>query len=119
MKDPFDPGTIAAFPVERRLLEKDIQEKCVAWARARGYWARKFSSPANRSVPDYLFSKQFFRIALMFAVEFKAPGKKPTQAQLEEMNAMEASGYNVMWCDRVEDFKTYVTTLEKPFVNPR
>ncbi|MCI0350278.1 MAG: hypothetical protein L0Z53_12710, partial [Acidobacteriales bacterium] len=41
---------------KRRLLEKDIQKKCVDYARSKGFWARKFSSMSQRSVPDYIFS---------------------------------------------------------------
>ena len=44
--------------VERKLLEKEVQKQCVDWARARGYWARKFSSQSQRSVPDYLFARE-------------------------------------------------------------
>ena len=56
MKTLADLTTPAVVP-ERRMLEKDVQKQCVDWARALGLWARKFSSPANRSVPDYLFAK--------------------------------------------------------------
>ena len=47
----------APAEITRTVLEKDLQDDCVAWVRARGYWARKFSSISHRSVPDYLFAK--------------------------------------------------------------
>lgn len=115
MKDPF-ADNIEPRKVVRKLKEKDIQNACVAWMRARGYWARKFSSPANRSVPDYLFSHMLWD---KLAVEFKAPGKTSTDAQTEEQEAMRAAGWEV-WSDvgsskdgDVERFKQAVLERER------
>lgn len=110
MKDPFDTATedFISRPVKRALLEKDIQKACVDWARDNGWWARKFSSPANRSVPDYLFARLSFTglTQKKIAVEFKAPGKDSTKAQIEEQAAMRAAGWDVIQVDNVEYFKT-------------
>jgi hypothetical protein len=92
----------------RRLLEKDVQKMCVEWARRRGYWARKFSSQSQRSVPDYLFSMTL----LKFACEFKAPGKTSTPAQVDEQNAMRKAGWFVFESDNVEHFTGEVTSFE-------
>lgn len=95
--------------VDRRVLERDVQRRCVEWARARGYWARKFSSQSQRSVPDYLMAK----VGVIFAVEFKAPGSHgPTEAQADEMAAMTLAGWRVFWCSSVEMFKQQVETIE-------
>lgn len=94
MKDPFSDD-IEPRKVVRKLLEKDIQGSCVDWMRSRGYWARKFSSPANRSVPDYLFSHNRYG---KLGVEFKAPSKKSTDNQIEEQNKMREAGWEV-WAD--------------------
>jgi len=83
-----------AQPLVKRLLEADVQSACVAYARSKGFWARKFSSPANRSVPDYLFAKHPVKLA----VEFKAPGKSSTKAQTEEQGLMMDAGWT-MWVD--------------------
>jgi hypothetical protein len=98
----------APVEVQRTLLEKDVQKQCVDWARARGYWARKFSSQSQRSVPDYLFAKP----GVKFACEFKAPGKKPTDAQLDEMQLMRDAGWTVFWVDSLELFKESVAHAE-------
>lgn len=108
MKDPFSPD-FEILPVIRKLLEKDIQSACVAWARKRGWWARKFSSPANRSVPDYIYGKDGCTIF----VEFKAPGKKATEAQLEEHKAMAEVGLMVHVIDDIERFKSLFGEWEK------
>ena len=109
MKDIF-ADDVAPQTVQKKLLEKDIQKTCVDWARNRGWWARKFSSPANRSVPDYLFSRagngKFFS-------EFKAPKKKATDAQLEEQRLMRIAGWiGLQECDGVAMFKEFVLALE-------
>lgn len=99
--------TEAATPV-RKLLERDVQKKCVEWARARGYWARKFSSQSQRSVPDYLFAREH----LIFAIEFKAPGKVSTDAQVEEQQVMIDAGWFVYEIDDFKRFKEVVFALE-------
>lgn len=118
LADPWD-SEISLAPVKRKLLEKDIQKACVAYARDHGYWARKFSSPANRSVPDYLFGKKFAQINVKWAEEFKAPKKNPTDAQLEEQDLMIAAGW-IVYRDTgrhgeadIEAFKVRIQKLEE------
>lgn len=127
----------APAQVEHKLLEADLQKQCVAWARARGYWARKFSSISQRSVPDYLFSGAWTdttydlglddsrSIQLKFACEFKRPGAKPrliekygvtvmsTEAQYEEQLEMREAGWFVFECADFEEFKKTVLAYEQ------
>lgn len=116
----------APAEITRTVLEKDLQNDCVAWARRRGYWARKFSSMSQRSVPDYLFSVGGRRSSpLKFACEFKKPGTKPklierygvivmsTEAQYEEQLAMREAGWFVFECADFEEFKKTVLTYER------
>jgi hypothetical protein len=113
VKDPFDTQAVDLDPkpVLSDPPESEIQSQCVDWARKRGYWARKFSSPANRSVPDYLFARCEFRDK--FAVEFKRRGKKSTDAQKEEQRKMHEAGWDVyVDVDSVSDFKALVIGRE-------
>ena len=119
MKDISE--ALASCKVTRKLLEKDIQKACVDWARARGYWARKFSSQSQRSVPDYLFASDRFKELgwektfphkLKFACEFKAPGKTSTDAQLDEQEAMRLAGWTVIAHDNFDEFKAWVLAYE-------
>lgn len=103
-------------PVVRKLLERGVQSQCVGWMRARGYWARKFSSMTQRSMPDYLFARAgdhtYHDIKL--AAEFKAPGKMSTDAQLDEQEAMRKAGWRVLVdCDNFEEFKAAVIYYEE------
>lgn len=114
MKDPFDPATIDAFDpqlIDRDILERDVQKKSVDWARLRGYWARKFSSPANRSVPDYIFAHKEYKDK--FAVEFKRNGCTSTPAQKDEQTKMREAGWDVYECDSFEKFKALIIAREK------
>jgi hypothetical protein len=108
MRDPFSPDLVEQPRNERRLLEAEVQEKCVTHARSKEWWARKFSSPANRAVPDYIFGKAGCTVF----VEFKAPGKKPTENQLEEHAKMAEAGLSVHVIDNVLAFKGLWIDLE-------
>lgn len=105
--------------IVRKYLEADVQKQCVDWARNRGYWARKFSSISQRSVPDYLFS--IFVTGVKFACEFKRPGAKrdpitglmSTEAQIDEQEAMRLAGWYVFECDNFDKFKATVIAYEE------
>ena len=115
----------APAEVVKTILEADLQKQCVAWVRARGYWARKFSSMSQRSVPDYLFAMREAITDLKFACEFKKPGTRPkfiprygvtvmsTEAQYEEQVAMREAGWLVFECADFEEFKETVLTYER------
>jgi len=112
MKDISD--AVAPAKVVRKILEEDVQEQCINWARARGYWARKFSSISQRSVPDYLFSRSLIgTYTTKFACEFKAPGKTSTKQQIDEQEAMRLAGWYVFECDNFSKFKAVVINYEK------
>ena len=70
------------------MLEKDIEAKAVATARAEGWFSRKFSSPANRGVPDRLFIKD----GVTVFIEFKREGKHATPLQQRELDQLCAAG---------------------------
>lgn len=107
------------------LLEAEIQKQCVDWARTRGYWARKFSSISQRSVPDYLFSRFFAgklgNTRIKFFTEFKredakrdpVTGKMSTEAQQDEQKAMIQAGWIGFECNDFEQFKYEVQRIEK------
>lgn len=87
--------------VEKTVLERDVQNACIRFARSQGAYCRKFSSPGNRSVPDYLILHE----GIIWFVEFKRPGGKCTQKQLDEQSEIQRAGGEVWVTDSVEDFK--------------
>lgn len=86
------------------MLERKIQKHCVAYARSRGWWARKLAGQGRRSLPDYIFA----RFGVVLFVEFKKTGEKPTELQEEEHKVMRAAHLCVYVIDDVERFKALI-----------
>lgn len=110
MKDPFSPDLVEQPRNVKPMLEAEVQEKSVERARRRGWWARKFSSPSNRSVHDYVFGKNDF----IFWVEFKREGvTEPTDKQADEHDAMrKCSIHRQAVIDTVEKFEAFLERME-------
>lgn len=91
---------------KRELLEKDIEAAVCRYA-VKNYdmTAEKFTSPARRSVPDRLFS---LKNGMVFFVEFKAPGKKPTEKQKLDHELRRSRGFTVLVIDDIEDGKRQI-----------
>ena len=83
------------------MSEKKLEKRCTDVAKANDWWSRKFSSPANRGVPDRIFIKDGF----VWFIEFKAPGKLTTKLQDHEMQLIRGHGGNTFCIDNVDDFK--------------
>lgn len=79
----------------KRLIERSeasIEQAAVRALEKRGALAPKYVTPGRRSAPD--------RIVLpgsgtCFFIEFKKPGKKPTEKQAAEHKKLRARGYQV------------------------
>lgn len=82
-------------------LEIDLEKKAVKWARARGWYSRKYKSQGRRAAPDRIF----IRKGRTFFVEFKRLGNAPTDQQWEEIGDLVEAGADVVWIDSIEDFK--------------
>ncbi len=101
---------------QKKVMERDVEAEHVAHVKELGGVSLKFTSPGRRSVPDridlygvegmceYLeslgvyLSRTTCEAALAQAVAFtecKAPGKKPTTAQLKEHERLRALGFTV------------------------
>ena len=83
------------------MLEKDI-EKAVCDYAAKTYdmLARKYTSPAHRSVPDRLFLGPG---NLHFFIEFKKPGGTLTPGQEREIQRLRDRGHRVHVVDTVAE----------------
>lgn len=73
------------------MRERDIETYFVKRVKDEGGIAYKFTSPARRSVPDRLV----VHARGVFFVELKAPGEKPTDAQLREHKRLRSYGAHV------------------------
>lgn len=86
-------------------LEKDIEAKVVAYAKSLGMLVYKFTSPSRRSVPDRMF---ITKAGVVFFIEFKRLGQKPTAAQQVEIEKIQATGVMVYVIDNIPSGKKAV-----------
>lgn len=89
-------------------LEKEIEKKICDYAKSKGCYVRKFTSPNNRSVPDRLIIAPGGAVGFL---EIKRGGQSPTKAQEHEMALLKKQGCTVGWCDNVPDGKQFVDDL--------
>ncbi|MDB9741473.1 hypothetical protein OAB00_01320 [Akkermansiaceae bacterium] len=85
--------------------ESQIEKAVSTHARKLGFYVRKFSSPNNRGVPDKLFISPH---GFVFFVEFKAPKKKPTDIQQDEINQIQKRNAVVFVIDDTSKGKTII-----------
>ena len=94
---------------KRKLLEKDIENAVCKYARDRYKMkAEKFTSPGQRAVPDRLFSAPN---GFAFFIEFKAPGKKPTEKQLRDHEERRRMGFKVFVVDDIDRGKRIIDNM--------
>lgn len=86
-------------------LEKDIEKRVCDYAKSLGMLVYKFTSPSRRSVPDRLF---ITKGGVVFFIEFKRAGAKPTPAQEVEIAKIRATGVEVYVVDTVDHGKRVV-----------
>ncbi|EKN5157281.1 VRR-NUC domain-containing protein [Yersinia enterocolitica] len=78
------------------IREDSIEDHLVKEVKKAGGIAYKFISPGRRSVPDRLVLLPGGKVIF---VECKAPGGKPTTAQLREHNKLRTLGFTVCVLD--------------------
>jgi hypothetical protein len=89
------------------MLEKQIEKAVCDYAKSKGFLVYKFTSPNRRSVPD----RMFIRAGLVFFIEFKRAGAKPTAMQDREAQKIAAQDINVYFVDDIEMGKSIIDTL--------
>lgn len=94
------------------MLERDIEKRVCDYAKSKGFLVYKFTSPNRAAVPDRMFVTPS---GVVFFVEFKAPGKKPTPAQKREHERLENQGMRVWVVDDVEQGKKIVDQSIPPW----
>ena len=71
------------------MRECDVEKAICDYVKKKGGIAYKFTSPQRRSVPDRMV---LLPRGVVLFIEFKAPGKKPTESQEREMLRMQQLG---------------------------
>lgn len=90
------------------MLEKDIEGKVREYALKKGFLAYKFTSPNRRSVPDRLFITP---TGVVFFIEFKQAGKKPTPGQAKEHETLRGHNVAVFVVDNVAQGKFVIDLM--------
>ena len=90
------------------MLEKAIEKKVCDFAKKLGCKVYKFTSPAQRSVPDRII---IFPNGYVVFIEFKAAGKKPTDAQWIEIKSLRERGQLVAVVDNVDEGKVMIEQI--------
>lgn len=78
------------------MLERDIERYLCDEVKKLGGIAYKFTSPGHRSVPDRVCALPW---GVVYFVECKRPGKKPTQLQQREMDRLNQLGCRTRFVD--------------------
>lgn len=97
-----------------KVLEKDIEKKIVAYAKSKGCLCYKFTSPAQRSVPDRIIVTPHGVVGFL---EVKRPGNEPTKAQYAELHKLLNLSCFAEWHDTVEGAKKFIDDLIKVRLN--
>ena len=79
--------------------ESSVEKAVCDYAKGKGFLAYKFTSPQRRSVPDRMFIDPE---GTVFFIEFKAPGKEPTDAQVREIDKLRENKAVVFVADTVD-----------------
>jgi hypothetical protein len=84
---------------EKNILESEVEGSVKRYAKSKGVIVDKFTSPSKRSVPDDIFT--FPPHGWVVFIEFKKPGKKPTEKQALDHEKRRAVGAHVFVVDNV------------------
>lgn len=86
-------------------LEKDIEKHVCDYAKKLGMLVYKFTSPSRRSVPDRMF---ITKGGVVFFMELKRKGQKPTASQEVEIAKIRAQGVKCFVVDNVVNGKRII-----------
>lgn len=92
-------------------LEKDIERRVCDYAKSLKMLVYKFTSPSRRSVPDRMF---ITATGVVFFIEFKKRGEKPTKAQEVEIAKIRKTGVSVYVVDNIQVGKEVIDLVQDP-----
>lgn len=86
--------------------EGKLKAACRRIAKAAGlFWANVQGKQIN-GLPDTIVGHT--DLLGVIWIEFKRPGKEPTEQQYQRIGELRAAGERADWCDNVERFKQLV-----------
>lgn len=110
------PTALSRTTMNPNPLEKEIEAKIGQYAKSKGCLYYKFTSPANRAVPDRMIITPNGVVGFL---EVKRKGERPTPLQDFELQRLKRLKANAAWCDSVDDGIWFVGwLLERREVEP-
>lgn len=91
------------------MKEKIIEQKLRKAVSTAGGWALKLSCPGTDGMPDRML---LFPDAKIGFVEVKAPGKKPRELQVVQMNKLKKLGFPVFVLDDADQIHTIIKEVK-------
>lgn len=82
-----------------QVIEREIETKVCAFAKAKGFWPLKLNVVAQRGFPDRMLIGR----GTIFFIEFKRPGKKPRANQVAVMQRLKGYGFETYVIDNIAD----------------
>ena len=93
---------------KNKRLERNLERKCVEFAKGRGWLAYKLEVAGERGWPDRVF---LFK-GLSLYIEFKIPGKKPQPLQAKRLRDLTDNGFHADCITDFDAFKKMVIMAE-------
>lgn len=88
--------------------ERDIEAKVVAFCKTKNVLCYKWTSPANRGVPDRILIGPHGKVGFL---ELKRPGQVPTALQGHTLKKLYDRKCYAGWVDNVEAAIKFVTNF--------
>lgn len=94
------------------MTEKQLQARCVKWAKSVGWKARKQSHPGANGALDYLFRRAHRQLVF---VEFKSETGRLSKLQELELNDLLNDGFDAAVIDTFDEFKKLLSEFDEDF----
>lgn len=91
--------------ITKRVRESKVERDGTDFAESRGWMVFKFVSPGRKAVPDRLYLRSKDGASRTVFIEWKAPGEKPTPAQMKMGRDLIKAGAEWYWTDSLEKVK--------------
>ncbi len=90
------------------MLERDLEQKVIRYAKSVGCLIWKFSSPSHRGVCDRIVMAPNGVVGFL---ELKRRGESPTALQRKFLEDVDRQGGISGWADNIFDAKAFIDSL--------
>jgi hypothetical protein len=91
-----------------KMLERDLEQRVIRYAKGKGCLCYKFSSPSHRGVADRIIIAPGGAVGFL---ELKREGEEPTALQWKFLNEARKQGAFTGWADTLDKAKEFINAL--------